>query len=175
MGVPGSRWGGDNPDNVYRIIPIDDKARYRLEFTLPEDWIGKPLHLLQDVGREHDRPAFLRHRPEHVHQLEPLARVRAPYLRAFVRIILAAELVTAENAASYYFPDEPYAGADFPWLAANVVKKDDVIVVRYDDGSQNVPLNPDTTALKDANAGKGLCGASKGKTVKSCALMTRGT
>jgi len=24
-----------------------------------------------------------------------------------------------------YFPDEPYAGADFPWLAANVVKKDD--------------------------------------------------
>jgi ribose transport system substrate-binding protein len=24
-----------------------------------------------------------------------------------VRIILAAELVTAENAASYYFPDEP--------------------------------------------------------------------
>ena len=23
-----------------------------------------------------------------------------------------------------YFPDEPYAGADFPWLAANVVKKD---------------------------------------------------
>ncbi len=24
-----------------------------------------------------------------------------------------------------YFPNEPYAGADFPWLAANVVKKDD--------------------------------------------------
>jgi ribose transport system substrate-binding protein len=24
-----------------------------------------------------------------------------------VRIILAAELVTAENAANYYFPDEP--------------------------------------------------------------------
>jgi len=23
-----------------------------------------------------------------------------------------------------YFPDEPYAGADFPWLAANVVKRD---------------------------------------------------
>lgn len=59
--------------------------------------------------------------------------------------------------------------------AAHVVKKDDVLVIRYDDGSQNVPLNPDTTALKDANAGKGLCGASKGKTVKSCALMTRGT
>ncbi|HSF99029.1 MAG TPA: bifunctional metallophosphatase/5'-nucleotidase [Ornithinibacter sp.] len=24
-----------------------------------------------------------------------------------------------------YFPDEPYAGADFPWLAANVINKDD--------------------------------------------------
>ena len=43
------------------------------------------------------------------------------------------------------------------------VKKNDVIVIRYDDGSQNVPLNPDTTALKDANAGKGLCGASNGQ------------
>ena len=56
------------------------------------------------------------------------------------------------------------------------VKKNDVFVIRYDDGSQNVPLNPDTTALKDANAGKGLCGsAQKGKKVKSCTLMKRGT
>lgn len=31
MKVPGSRWGGDNPDNVYRIIPIDGKARFRLD------------------------------------------------------------------------------------------------------------------------------------------------
>jgi len=30
MEVPGSRWGGNNPDNVYRIIPIDGKAHYRL-------------------------------------------------------------------------------------------------------------------------------------------------
>lgn len=29
--VPGSRWGGDNCDNVYRIIPVDAKARYRLD------------------------------------------------------------------------------------------------------------------------------------------------
>ncbi len=59
--------------------------------------------------------------------------------------------------------------------AAYVVRKDDVIVIRFDDGSQNVPLNPDTTALKDANAGKGLCGsAQKGKKAKSCALMKRG-
>ena len=60
--------------------------------------------------------------------------------------------------------------------AAYRVRKNDVIVIRYDDGSQNVPLNPDTTALKDANAGKGLCGASTGKKkAKSCTLMTRGT
>lgn len=26
--VPGSRWGGDNPDCVYRIVPIDCNARY---------------------------------------------------------------------------------------------------------------------------------------------------
>ncbi|MGE0384135.1 MAG: hypothetical protein AB7Q97_05345 [Gammaproteobacteria bacterium] len=31
MNVPGSRWGGDNPDNIYRIVPIDGKARYRLD------------------------------------------------------------------------------------------------------------------------------------------------
>ena len=57
--------------------------------------------------------------------------------------------------------------------ATYAVKKNDVIVMRFDDGSQNVPLNPDTTALKDANAGKGLCGSSKGKKVKSCTLMKR--
>ncbi len=56
--------------------------------------------------------------------------------------------------------------------ATYAVRKNDVIVVRFDDGSQNVPLNPDTTALKDANAGKGLCGASTGKKkATSCTLM----
>jgi hypothetical protein len=29
--VPGSRWGIDNPDNVYRFAPVDDKSRYELE------------------------------------------------------------------------------------------------------------------------------------------------
>ena len=28
--TPGSRWGGDNPDNAYRIIPIAHGARYEL-------------------------------------------------------------------------------------------------------------------------------------------------
>jgi hypothetical protein len=59
--------------------------------------------------------------------------------------------------------------------ATYAIKKNDVIVARFDDGSQNVPLNPDTTALKDANAGKGLCGAAgKGKKATSCTLMTKG-
>ncbi|HEY6870059.1 MAG TPA: DUF1214 domain-containing protein [Novosphingobium sp.] len=29
--VPGSRWGGDNPDNAYRIIPVDGTARFRID------------------------------------------------------------------------------------------------------------------------------------------------
>jgi hypothetical protein len=28
--VPGSRWGIDNPDNVYRIIPVDGTSRYEV-------------------------------------------------------------------------------------------------------------------------------------------------
>lgn len=40
------------------------------------------------------------------------------------------ELLRMQNGGCHpddgcYFPDEPYAGADFPWLAANVVNKDD--------------------------------------------------
>jgi hypothetical protein len=55
--------------------------------------------------------------------------------------------------------------------ATHEIRRDDVIVVRFDDGSQNVPLNPDTKALDDANAGKGACGSGKNKKVKSCSLM----
>jgi hypothetical protein len=57
--------------------------------------------------------------------------------------------------------------------ASYAIRKNDVIVMRFDDGSQNVPLNPDTTALKDANAGKGLCGSAKGKKTTSCTLMKK--
>jgi len=31
MAVPGSRWGGNNPDNIYRIIPVDGAARFRID------------------------------------------------------------------------------------------------------------------------------------------------
>ena len=46
-----------------------------------------------------------------------------------------------------YFPDEPYAGADFPWLAANVVKK-----------TSGQPLLPATSVQKVGNVRIGFIG-----------------
>lgn len=34
--VPGSRWGIDNPDSVYRVIPIDGAERYVIRGRVPE-------------------------------------------------------------------------------------------------------------------------------------------
>lgn len=34
--VPGSRWGLDNPDSVYRVIPIDGAERYVIRGRVPE-------------------------------------------------------------------------------------------------------------------------------------------
>lgn len=64
--LPGSRWGGDNPDNVYRIIPIDSKARYRLDgkrssnppanvsYTLVGNWeTSKTLNGIEDNAMEY--------------------------------------------------------------------------------------------------------------------------
>jgi hypothetical protein len=34
--VPGSRWGLDNPDSVYRVIPIDGAERYVIRGSVPE-------------------------------------------------------------------------------------------------------------------------------------------
>src|SRR5262249_8270336 len=28
--IPGSRWGGDNPDNAYRLIPVEATGRYEI-------------------------------------------------------------------------------------------------------------------------------------------------
>jgi hypothetical protein len=33
--VPGSRWGIDNPDNVYRLIPVDGVSRYEITVRTP--------------------------------------------------------------------------------------------------------------------------------------------
>ena len=35
--VPGSRWGIDNPDSIYRVIPIDGAARYRISGRVPQE------------------------------------------------------------------------------------------------------------------------------------------
>lgn len=35
LNIPGSRWGIDNPDSVYRVIPIDGAARYRIRGRVP--------------------------------------------------------------------------------------------------------------------------------------------
>ncbi len=37
--------------------------------------------------------------------------------------------------------------------ASHVIRKDDVIVIAFDDGRQGIPLRPDTTLLKQANRG----------------------
>jgi hypothetical protein len=34
--IPGSRWGIDNPDSVYRVIPIDGAARYVIRGRVPK-------------------------------------------------------------------------------------------------------------------------------------------
>jgi len=34
--VPGSRWGLDNPDSVYRVIPIDGAERYVIRGSVPD-------------------------------------------------------------------------------------------------------------------------------------------
>jgi hypothetical protein len=36
MQVPGSRWGIDNPDSIYRVIPIDGAARYVIRGRVAE-------------------------------------------------------------------------------------------------------------------------------------------
>jgi hypothetical protein len=89
--VPGSRWGIDNPDSVYRIIPISGDERYRItgrvpDSRLPENYFtlwdphmnsvdvldGSGLHLESDGSFEifvdadpaGDRPNHVRSAPE---------------------------------------------------------------------------------------------------------------
>lgn len=91
LDIPGSRWGIDNPDSVYRVIPIDGTQRYVIRgrvptprltenyFTLWTDKMatvdvldGKTLHI-DDNGRfeiavdsdeKSDRPDHIRSSPE---------------------------------------------------------------------------------------------------------------
>ena len=38
LDVPGTRWGIDNPDSVYRVIPISGEERYMIRGSVPRDW-----------------------------------------------------------------------------------------------------------------------------------------
>lgn len=68
--VPGSRWGIDNPDNVYRILPVDGASRYvitvhthtpgpvQYSFWIYDSFVGedgREAHLDTPVGGLRDR------------------------------------------------------------------------------------------------------------------------
>jgi hypothetical protein len=46
--VPGSRWGLDNPDSVYRVIPISGAERYRIHGRVPEQRLTENYFTLWD-------------------------------------------------------------------------------------------------------------------------------
>jgi hypothetical protein len=46
--VPGSRWGLDNPDSVYRVIPISGAERYRIHGRVPERRLTENYFTLWD-------------------------------------------------------------------------------------------------------------------------------
>jgi hypothetical protein len=46
--VPGSRYGLDNPDSIYRVIPIDGRERYVIRGTVPERRLTENYFTLWD-------------------------------------------------------------------------------------------------------------------------------
>lgn len=93
LAVPGSRWGLDNPDSVYRVIPIDGDERYVIRGRVPDPRLtenyftlwnahmgtvdvldGKTLELdaqggfeiFVDADEKGDRPNHVRSSPEAV-------------------------------------------------------------------------------------------------------------
>lgn len=46
--VPGTRWGVDNPDSVYRVIPISGDERYRITGRVPEHRLPENYFTLWD-------------------------------------------------------------------------------------------------------------------------------
>lgn len=66
--VPGSRWGIDNPDSIYRVIPIDGNERYLIKGQVAEKRLTENYFTLwdrnmntvdvlsgHDLGLDHDR------------------------------------------------------------------------------------------------------------------------
>jgi hypothetical protein len=48
--VPGTRWGLDNPDSVYRVIPISGAERYRIHGRVPEQRLTENYFTLWDAN-----------------------------------------------------------------------------------------------------------------------------
>ncbi len=46
--IPGTRWGLDNPDSVYRVIPISGGERYRIHGRVPEHRLSENYFTLWD-------------------------------------------------------------------------------------------------------------------------------
>src|SRR5262249_36496121 len=46
--VPGSRWGLDNPDSIYRVIPIRGQDRYEIRGRVPERRLAENYFTLWD-------------------------------------------------------------------------------------------------------------------------------
>ncbi len=46
--IPGTRWGIDNPDSVYRVIPISGAERYRITGRVPEHRLPENYFTLWD-------------------------------------------------------------------------------------------------------------------------------
>jgi hypothetical protein len=46
--IPGSRWGIDNPDSVYRVIPISGAERYVIRGAVPENRVTENYFTLWD-------------------------------------------------------------------------------------------------------------------------------
>ncbi|MBW2270498.1 MAG: hypothetical protein JRH16_18185, partial [Deltaproteobacteria bacterium] len=49
LAIPGSRYGLDNPDSVYRIIPIDGDERYQIRGRVPERRLTENYFTLWDT------------------------------------------------------------------------------------------------------------------------------
>ncbi|TMA28854.1 MAG: hypothetical protein E6J87_20260 [Deltaproteobacteria bacterium] len=48
--VPGSRWGLDNPDSIYRVIPISGSERYEIRGRVPERRLTENYFTLWDAN-----------------------------------------------------------------------------------------------------------------------------
>ena len=101
-----------------KLTELRAKAGDALSLTVAAgDLIGGSTFLSGHLPRRAVRRVAQRDGPRRQQRGQP--RVRRGHHRAAAHA--GRRLPPGDGC---YFPDQPYAGADFPWLAANVVKKD---------------------------------------------------